>query len=60
MVEAQQKSDQMFLEEAKQRKQELEFQLRRMSMLLGSQRSISIPSSHPPYNDYVELNENDI
>ena len=68
MVEAQQKSDKMFLEweekrmrfEAEQRKEEREFQLRTMSMLLGGQRSLSIPSSHPTYNDYAELDEYDI
>ena len=68
VVEAQQKSDQMFLEweekrmrfEAEQRKEEREFQLRMMSMLLGGQRSISNPSPHPTYNDYAELDEYDI
>ena len=68
VVEAQQKSDKMFLEweekrmkfEAEQRKEKCGFQLRMMSMLLGSQRSLSIPSSHPTYNDYVEHDEYDI
>ena len=70
VVEAQQKSDKVILEwkekrtifEAEQRKEERDFQLRMMSMLLGGQRSLSIPSSHPTYmyNDYVELNEYDI
>ena len=68
VVDAQQKSDKMFLEweekrmksEADQRKEEREFQLRMMSMLLGGQRSLSIPSSHPTYSGYEELDEYDI
>ena len=63
VVEAQCKSDQMFLEweeqrmrfEAEQRKEEREFQLRMLSVLLGSQRSQSFPPPNRPYNAYEQL-----
>ena len=68
VVEAQQKSDQLFLEweekrmrfEAEQRKEEREFQLRMMSMLFGGQSSRSFQSPHPAYNDYEQLDDYDV